>query len=130
MKRRVRFLPEARYEYDDAVTWYERRRAGLGAQLIGRIREVLRRISANPKMHAKVYNEARKAVVAQFPYIVIYQEEGDEVLIICRVPHIARPEVLAGARLIPSERRNAMIRDVDGISRGASRSSAVRARAL
>ena len=85
----VRFLPEARDEYDAGAVWYDRQRPGLGRAFIGRVREVLKRISANPKIHAKVYRDARKAVVKQFPYVVIYQEEPDEVLIIA-VFHCSR----------------------------------------
>src|SRR5262249_26391425 len=44
----VRFLPEARDEYDAAADYYEQQQAGLGVDFIARVREVLQRISANP----------------------------------------------------------------------------------
>jgi plasmid stabilization system protein ParE len=88
----VRLLPEARTEYDEAADWYEQQRAGLGADLVARVREVFTRIAANPKLHAKVYKEVRKAVVAKFPYIVLYQEEPGEVLVVS-VFHTARDPV-------------------------------------
>lgn len=71
----VRLLPEARTEYGEAAVWYEQQRAGLGANFTARVEAVFNRIAANPKLHAKVYGDVRKAVVRKFPYIVLYQEE-------------------------------------------------------
>jgi plasmid stabilization system protein ParE len=67
----VRLVPEARAEFDAATDWYEQRRAGLGADFVARVREALQRISANPQVHAAVYQDVRKAVVKQFPYVVL-----------------------------------------------------------
>jgi toxin ParE1/3/4 len=78
----IRFLPEARVEYDDAADWYEQRRSGLGLDFIARIRDVLGRISLNPQMHATIYRDVRKAVVTQFPFVVLYREDANEVVII------------------------------------------------
>lgn len=78
----VRLLPEARAEYDAAADWDELQQAGLGVDFVARVRQVFTRIAANPKLHAKVYQEVRKAVVARFPYVVLYQEEPGEVLVI------------------------------------------------
>lgn len=84
----IRLLPEAQAEFDAAVDWYEQQ-AGLGAAFIRRIREVLNRIAANPQLHAAVYQDVRKAVVQQFPYVVLYREEAGEVVVIA-VFHSAR----------------------------------------
>ncbi len=92
----VRFLPEARAEYDDAIDWYEQRRPGRGAAFIARVREVLTRISANPQMHGTVYQDVRKALVTQFPYVVMYREDQGEVVVIS-VFHTARdPSIWKG----------------------------------
>lgn len=85
----VRLLPEAKAEFDAAADWYEQQRAGLGADFIARVREVLNRISSNPQLHSMVYGDVRKAVVRQFPYVVLYQEEAGEVVVIA-VFHTAR----------------------------------------
>ena len=78
----VRLLPEARAEFLTATQWYEQRRAGLGASFVARVRDVFRQISGNPKLHSAVYQDVRKAVVRQFPYVVLYREEAGEVLVI------------------------------------------------
>jgi plasmid stabilization system protein ParE len=76
------FLTEARVEFDAAVDWYEERRAGLGARFALAVEAAVERIAKNPKMHAVVLEDARKAVVRGFPYCVYYREEGDKVVIL------------------------------------------------
>jgi plasmid stabilization system protein ParE len=89
MSLAVRFLPEARDEFDAAADLYEQQRAGLGVDFVARVREVLQRISNNPQLHAAVYQDVRKAVVRKFPYVVLYREEPGEVVVIS-VFHTAR----------------------------------------
>ena len=50
---------------------------------------MLRRIAANPKLHMAVYKDVRKAVVARFPYVVLYRQEPGFVLVIA-VFHASR----------------------------------------
>ena len=85
----IRLLPEARAEFDAAADWYDQQRAGLGVAFVAAVRDALQRIAANPRLHPAVYQAVRKAVVRQFPYVVLYQEEPDEVLVIS-VFHTAR----------------------------------------
>jgi plasmid stabilization system protein ParE len=85
----VRLLPEARAEFDAAADWYEQQRPGLGVDFVARVRDVLQRIAGNPQMHGVVYKDVRKAVVARFPYVVLYREEAGEVVVIA-VFHAAR----------------------------------------
>jgi len=84
----VRLLPEAQAEFDAAVDWYEQQ-TGLGADFVARVRDVINRVAANPKLHATVYQDVRKAVVTKFPYVVIYREEAGELLVVA-VFHTSR----------------------------------------
>lgn len=68
MNLAIRFLPEAKAEFDAATDWYEQQRAGLGTDFVARVRAVLSRIAADPQAHAAVYGDVRKVVVRQFPY--------------------------------------------------------------
>ena len=47
-----------------------------------------------PKLHAITFRNVRKAVVAKFPFIVIYREELDvvliEVLTVCRTVRVLK----------------------------------------
>jgi len=81
--------PEARQEYDDAFDYYESRQAGLGAAFAARVQNVLTRIGNNPKMHAIVSGDIRKAVVTKFPYCIFYRELTDRVEVIA-VFHTSR----------------------------------------
>jgi toxin ParE1/3/4 len=89
----IRLLPEAKAEFDAAADWYEGKRAGLGVDFVRRVHEVFARISANPRLHAKVYREVRKAIVTRFPYIVLYQEEANEVLVVSIFPTARDPSI-------------------------------------
>jgi plasmid stabilization system protein ParE len=94
----IRLLPEAQRVFDDAVDWYEQRQAGLGVDFVARVREVMNRIAANPKLHAAVYGDVRKALVARFPYIVLYREEAGEVVVIA-VFHTSRDPSIWQSRI-------------------------------
>ncbi len=93
----IRFLPEARAEFDAAADWYEQQRTGLGVDFVARVRATLNRIAANPQLHAKVYQDVRKAVVVRFPYVVPYREEPSDVVVIA-VFHTARDPSVWQAR--------------------------------
>jgi toxin ParE1/3/4 len=81
MNRGVRLLPEAKAEFDAAADWYENQRAGLGVASVAKVRQVLDRIADDPRLHAPVYLDIRKAVVPKFPFVILYREEPDEVVV-------------------------------------------------
>lgn len=54
MSSPVRLLREARDEFDVASGWYENQQRGLGQVFVSRVREVLQRIAANPRVHATI----------------------------------------------------------------------------
>lgn len=85
----IRLLPEANAEFAQAADWYDQKQAGLGSKFVGRLRDVLNRIAENPQGHAIVHEDVRKAVVARYPYVVLYREEDGEVIVIA-VFHTAR----------------------------------------
>ena len=72
----------AREEFDDAADWYEARQPGLGSQFVAAVQVVFDRISANPRLHAVVRRDIRKAVVVGFPYSVYYREQQRRVVVV------------------------------------------------
>jgi plasmid stabilization system protein ParE len=78
----VRFLPEAKTEYDAAVDWYEQQQPGLGVDFVAKVREVLQRVANMPRMHAAVYQDVRKATLKRFPYVVLYREDQGELIVV------------------------------------------------
>ena len=83
------FRPDARAEFDDAADWYEERQPGLGATFTEAVDDVLDLVAAQPRMHATVYKDVRKAVVPVFPFIVLYREDQGE-LVVVSVFHTSR----------------------------------------
>jgi toxin ParE1/3/4 len=94
----TRILPEAKAEFDAAVDWYEQQRRGLGADFLAKVDDVLNRIASHPKIHAALYGVVRKAVVMRFPYVVLYQEDAVEVVVIA-VFHTARDPSIWKSRI-------------------------------
>ena len=47
----IRFLPEARKEFNRATDWYADRDADLAKDFVARVRGLVKRVAANPKMH-------------------------------------------------------------------------------
>lgn len=78
----LRFPPDARAEYDDAVDWYADQRVSLGENFILKVRQTLKQIFDRPHMFPKILGDARKARVKGYPYVVIFQEMKDEIAII------------------------------------------------
>lgn len=82
MSFRLIFFPVARQEYREAADWYEARSPGRGKLFRAAVRNQLDRITANPRIHAKVYQDVRKAVVRGYPYNVLYVEEPGRVVVL------------------------------------------------
>lgn len=89
----IRFLPEAREELDRAIDWYEQRQSGLGGTFLIRAQEVLDRISQTPQIHPVIYRDIRQGVLRQFPYVILYREEGVELIVISVFHHSQDPSI-------------------------------------
>jgi plasmid stabilization system protein ParE len=82
MSPRFRFRPEAAAELLEAVDWYQARGAGLGAEFLRSLDAALAAIQRNPLAYPVVSGGARRAMMRRFPYSVIYEPSGDEILIV------------------------------------------------
>lgn len=81
--------PEAEADLDEATRWYEAQRTGLGGELLDCVHEIFDRIRRAPRLHGKVFQELRLALVQRFPYAVIYRIDDDQVTVIA-VYHTSR----------------------------------------
>ena len=81
---------EAQAELDEAIGYYESRRAGLGLDLLTEVQEALERVRQNPLLCPR-YRETpyRKCVLSRFRYIVFYRELED-VIWVAAVAHTSR----------------------------------------
>lgn len=95
----VRFSAEATAELDDAVTWYDGQRAGLGDAFADAVEAAVALIADWPFSGARVDGvpavfEVRRAPVARFPYHLAYVVAGDHLRILAVAHDRRRPNVL------------------------------------
>ncbi|MGP0065097.1 MAG: type II toxin-antitoxin system RelE/ParE family toxin [Isosphaeraceae bacterium] len=86
-------IPEARAEFDEAFDWYDRKKAGLGADFADCVQRVFDRISACPEIYPVVRHDVRKAGVARFPYSVYYRIDPTQILVVAVVHSRRDPRI-------------------------------------
>lgn len=86
---RCRYAPGVLDEVAEAIEYLEGERPGLGQHFYRSLESTLLFIEAFPNAAPAVYLNARRVVVRDFPYNVIYEPRGDLLLIIA-VLHGAR----------------------------------------
>ena len=80
----IALRPEAVAELSAAIDWYESCAPGLGSDFLRSFEAALASLRRHPKIHPKVWAEARRAALRRFPYGVIYVElsDTDSILIV------------------------------------------------
>jgi hypothetical protein len=63
---------EAENELSDSVTFYERRKLGLGLEFERAAREAVQTIQANPERHPLQKDGTRRLVMERFPFVIHY----------------------------------------------------------
>lgn len=88
----LRFLSPAKRELAEAARYYESQLTGLGADFLTAVEQVCQKIRNNPEAWALVSDTMRRCRLSRFPYGVIYEIRGAEV-VIASVMHLhRRPE--------------------------------------
>lgn len=81
MKFRLVILSNAQNEMADAVDWYELQQPKLGMRFITFMERFFNRIVENPFLFPEKNPPFREAHVKAFPYLVIYQIRGEDVVV-------------------------------------------------
>jgi plasmid stabilization system protein ParE len=91
VKRPVRSSAPASDELTEAVQWYEVRRTGLGSEFFDAVVASLTFIESNPELGTPISTDGhtRRALVARFPYQVVYRLLSTEVVIVA-IAHLKR----------------------------------------
>ena len=89
---------QARREFDDAVDWYDERRAGLGPKFAAAVQDVLDEAAANPHRHPQVMDDVREGLVPDFPFCVYYRADAAHIEVIA-VFHTSRDPAIWQARI-------------------------------
>lgn len=86
---KVKFLPPARQELDDAVAWYGQQSPNLGTEFLDELDKIIRRVVLFPLSGAEIDNDIRRCLLSRFPYGIIYGLDGDTIVVIA-VAHLHR----------------------------------------
>lgn len=89
--RRIRTSEPASDEFAEAVRWYEARRSALGAEFFDAVATTISLIEASPEIGTTISTDGltRRALVARFPYQVVYRLRATEI-VIAAIAHLKR----------------------------------------
>jgi plasmid stabilization system protein ParE len=88
----IRFLEIARLELDEAVEYYNNESAGLGNQFLAEVLRAIDRIGEFPEAWHRLSQRTRRCRTRRFPYGIVYQIRGSEILVIAVANLRRRPE--------------------------------------
>lgn len=94
--------PEADAEIEEAAAWYEARRPGLGLEFLAAVDRVVVEVGEHPVRYAEWTPPWRRVVLRRFPYLVFYEFEGRERVVVYAVAHAKRKPGYWAARRPPT----------------------------
>lgn len=103
MKLPLIINPLAESDLAEARSWYEAQQEGLGEEFQRCVERTLDNIQRMPELHAKVFQQLRRALVRRFPYGVFYRVDENQITVIAGLPRESRSARLATSRLIAIE---------------------------
>jgi toxin ParE1/3/4 len=90
---KARLTPEADYDAQQAIRWYDERDSELGDDFLRRVNDCITSIEKSPQQFPVVHRHMRRALVGRFPYEVLYEIDNEEIIIYA-IYHCARdPEI-------------------------------------
>jgi plasmid stabilization system protein ParE len=88
---RIVLHPEADREYVEAAQYYERQRAGLGAEFIAAVDDAVADLKRFPWRWRVIEDDVRRGLLGRFPYAFYYWEKSPgEELEILSISHSKR----------------------------------------
>jgi plasmid stabilization system protein ParE len=79
---RVRFHEEAEDDFLDAIRYYADRSRTVASRFVQEVRSGIELISTHPEIGPRISHNARRKVLRNFPYSLIYADEGKELLVV------------------------------------------------
>jgi len=86
---KINFLEIAQIELDDAIEYYNYELSGLGDAFLTEILDALERIGEFPEAWHPCSKQTRRCQTRRFPYGIIYQIRGQEILVMA-IAHLHR----------------------------------------
>lgn len=82
MTFRVVFRRAALEDFEEAASWYEGQRAGLGEEFAAEIDAAVERAADDPHRFPIAQGEIRRSVARRFPFSVYYRIRGDRIVVL------------------------------------------------
>ena len=82
MARSIRYHPEFDLDVIQAAAWYDERQPGLGSDFFARVRKAVLELIQDPERRSPIDFGIRHWPVTRFPYIVFYDFNDAEVLVL------------------------------------------------
>jgi plasmid stabilization system protein ParE len=82
---------DADRELNDAADYYDSESPGLGTLFLDQVDVGYQRILENPRVAAEIDSAIRRLVLAKFPFNLIYEIDGDVILILAVAHQRRRP---------------------------------------
>jgi plasmid stabilization system protein ParE len=82
MSRRLIIKLKAELDICDARDWHERRRNGLGDDFVQEVDAALTNIVSAPSRFMEISPGYRRALVARFPYLIVFRFDDAEIVVI------------------------------------------------
>jgi toxin ParE1/3/4 len=91
----IRLSAEALDEIDEAVVWYDKRRDGLGADLLSEVDRALEQVDARPQSFARLRDlpedlTVRRALLDRFPFALVFLEVQEGSIRVVAFAHTKR----------------------------------------
>ena len=88
---RARFLKPAQAEVDEAVSYFDEQRVGLGDRFERDLVATVTFLAEHPRSGKSIGENVRKFGLRRFRYNLIYAIEGDQIVIVAVAHHRRRP---------------------------------------
>jgi plasmid stabilization system protein ParE len=72
---------EAYQDLQNAYDYYEEQKSGLGEDFIAKVKGRMAYLKKYPLHFSKVEKEFRQALIDRFPYVIVYELSGKEIIV-------------------------------------------------
>ena len=82
MSLKVCIRQEAEIDIEEAATWYEGQRQGLGHEFLDEVLSLCKTISEKPAMYPVVHRHTHRALIRRFPFGVYFRIEDEQIIVV------------------------------------------------
>ncbi len=86
------FHPDAETELNEAVDYYDQCQEGLGLEFAKTVYAAIENICRYPLAWTPLSRNTRKCLLSRFPYGLVYQHKGDEIIVIAVMQLNRKPD--------------------------------------